>query len=68
MTGKQLKDWCMEMGGERGCSECPAKKVCAKWKEDLKKLSEMEPWQLDEMKKIMGHLFDGYDYKHGREL
>ena len=68
MKGTDLKAWCMEMGGEKGCSVCPAQKVCSKWKEDLKKLADMEPWQLDEMQVLMKHLVDSFDYKHGREL
>ena len=68
MQGKELKAWCMEMGGEKGCSVCPAKKVCDKWKADLKKLSQFEPWELDEFKKIADRMVSGYDYKHGREI
>lgn len=69
MKGTDLKAWCMEMGGDKyGCSECPASKICTKWKADLKKLSDMEPWQMDEMQVLMKHLVDGFDYKHGREI
>ena len=69
MKGTDLKEWCLEMGGDNyGCSMCNCQKVCDKWKKDLKKLSEMEPWQLDEMKVLMKHLIDGFDYKRGREI
>ena len=68
MKGTDLAAWCKEMGGVRGCSVCPAQKICTKWKKELKELSQMEPWQMEDMKKLMKHLVDGYDYKHGREL
>lgn len=67
MQGKDLKAWCMEMGGEKGCLACPAKKVCDKWKADRKKLAQMEPWELDEFQKLTARMIEGYDYKHGRE-
>ena len=68
MQGKDLKGWCMEMGGMKGCSECPAHKQCEKWKADLKKLADMEPWQLDDFKKLADRMVEGYDFKFGREI
>ena len=68
MKGTDLEAWCKEMGGERGCSECPCKKQCDRWKEEKKKLLNMEPWELGDIQKIFKHLIDGYDYKYGREL
>ena len=51
MTGRDLKHMC-DGRGKDGCDGCPASKKCQKWKEDRKKLSEMEPWQLDEFQDL----------------
>lgn len=46
MNGTDLKFMCK---GQGMCDKCPVKETkCKKWKADVKKLVDMEPWQLDE--------------------
>ena len=56
MKGTDLEAWCKEQGSATRCSECICKKQCDKWKEMKKKLQTLEPWELDEVKKISKYL------------
>ena len=45
MNGTDIKHMC---DGYSDCEKCPIHNTkCKKWKEDLKKLTEFEPWELD---------------------
>jgi len=63
MKGVDLESWCKQMGGENGgCPDCPVSKKCAKWKADLKKLSQMEPWELENFITLTGEMVHGKEY------
>ena len=48
------------------CDKCPVKdSICKRWKADVKKLAEMEPWQLDEFIELSENIAYYKNYKRG---
>lgn len=63
MNGTDLKFMCK---GQGMCDKCPVKdSICKRWKEDVKKLADMQPWQLDEFIELSENIAYYKNYKRG---
>lgn len=56
MTGYELRDTCKQ---RQDCTNCPAKKACDAWREKVRTLHTLEPWELDELLEKVTDLTEG---------
>lgn len=60
MKGTDIESVCAE---QKSCESCSLRyKQCKKWKEDMEKLSTMEPWQLEEIITLFGEVVHNKKY------